>query len=186
MTDEVDNLRSEIAALRRELALRDASGGTVDPRKKALLDAGVPMDRLQDAAKVFRPSGNATTGIFTLGDMTGPVDSLAREWLSTRPWFGGGEPEAKPDADGRAYIDADNERIVYPDGSSLPLSVASSADLYAAAGEAPKSQAPPVDVSNPYANAERKAEHLPQPLSEDDDSLDALYAKAGAFPKGAA
>ena len=91
MTDEIDKLRRRIAELEREAALHAAGGS--DPRKIALLKAGVEPHKLADAAAAFRPSGNAKQDTWTLDGLTGPVDSLAREWLSTRPWFGG-EPEA--------------------------------------------------------------------------------------------
>lgn len=77
MTDELEKLRRRDPELEGELLLRD-SGGKVGPRKRALLDAGVPLDRLADASAVFRPSGSTSTGVFRLDDMTGDLDTLAR------------------------------------------------------------------------------------------------------------
>jgi hypothetical protein len=159
MTDENEALRRKVKQLERELLLRD-SGGTVDPRKRALLDAGVPPDRLADAATLFRPSGNAGTGIFTLGDVTGPIDSLAREWLESRPWFGTPEPEAKPVADDRARIEGD--RAIFPDGSSMSVALMSADDLLSMAGPEPKPKAPEPKPDTAYTvSATNDADYLP-------------------------
>jgi hypothetical protein len=174
MADETDALRRKIKKLERELVLQRVGD---DPRKIALMTAGVPIDRLDDAARVFRPSGNSSTGIFTLDDVTGPLDSLARSWLSTRPWFGQPVPEAKPVADDRPRIVDD--RMVYADGSSLPVDVMSADDLLAAAGSTPKVKAPEPKPDTAYTkSATDDADYLPD--------IDKDWRDAGPTPKKAA
>jgi len=147
MSDELEKLRRKVRELEKELALR-SDGGT-DPRRRALLKAGVPADRLNDAAAVFRPSGNSAQDVWTLDGLTGPVDSLAREWLSTRPWFGTAEPEVKPETEDRPRIE--NGRAHFADGSSLDVDMMSADDLLAMAGPQPKVKAPEPKPADAYA-----------------------------------
>jgi hypothetical protein len=168
MTDEIDKLRREIKALKKELTLQKIGD---DPRKLALLDAGVPLDRLADASAVFKPSGNRTTGIFTLDDVTGPLDSLAREWLSGRPWFGEVEAEAKPEPGGPRF---EGDRVIFADGSSLPADMLGVDDLLAMAGPAPKPKAPEPKPDAYAESATNDADYL--------SDLDKDFRSAGPFP----
>jgi len=156
MTDENDALRRKIKELETELVLQRVGD---DPRKRALLAAGVPADRLSDASKVFRPSGNAS-GMMTLDDVTGDINSLARGWLETRPWFGEPEPEAKPEPDDRPRIEGD--RAIFPDGSSMSVALMSADDLLSMAGPEPKVKAPEPAPDTAYAkSATNDADYLP-------------------------
>ena len=170
MTDEIDKLRRRIAELEREAALHAAGGS--DPRKIALLKAGVEPHKLADAAAAFRPSGNAKQDTWTLDGLTGPVDSLAREWLSTRPWFGG-EPEAKPEGDGRPHIEGD--RMIFADGSSLPVDMLDAGALLSAAGPTPTVATPEPKPDGAYTkSATSDSDNLPD--------IDKDWRDAGPFP----
>ena len=154
--DEIDALKRKIKQLERDLVLQKVGD---DPRKRALLAAGVPADRLSDASKVFRPSGSAT-GMMTLDDVTGDINSLAREWLQSRPWFGEPVPEAKPEPDDRARIEGD--RAIFPDGSSMSVALMSADDLLSMAGPTPKVVEPEPKPDTAYAKSETNdADYLP-------------------------
>jgi hypothetical protein len=166
--DEIDALKRKIKQLERDLVLQKVGD---DPRKLALLAAGVPADRLDDASKVFRPSGTAT-GMMTLDDVTGDIDSLAREWLESRPWFGEPVPEAKPVADDRPRIVDD--RAIFPDGSSMSVALMSADDLLSMAGPTPKVKAPEPKPDGAYAKTATSDDHL--------SSLDKDFRDAGPDP----
>jgi hypothetical protein len=170
MSDTIDALQRKIKKLERDLVLQKVGD---DPRKLALLAAGVPADRLSDASKVFRPSGTAT-GMMTLDDVTGDINSLARTWLETRPWFGTPEPEAAPEP-GDQLPRIENGRAYFSDGSSLPIDLVGSDDLFAMAGPAPKPVKPEPAPDTAYAKS----------ATSDDDhlsSLDKDFRDAGPFP----
>jgi hypothetical protein len=168
MTDENEALKRKIKQLERDLVLQKVGD---DPRKLALLAAGVPADRLSDASKVFRPSGSAE-GMMKFGDETGDINSLAKGFLASWPWFGVPEPEAKPEPDdNRPRIEDD--RAYFKDGSSLPVDMLSSDDLFNLAGPEPKPKAPEPKPDEAYIN-------------EGESDLDRDFRLAGATPKKAA
>jgi hypothetical protein len=169
MADENDALRRKIKKLETEIA--QTKVGT-DPRRQALWSAGVPLDRLDDAARVFRPSGNASTNIFRLDEMTGDLDTLARRWLEGRPWFGTPEPEVKPEPDD-ARPRIENGRAIFADGSELPVDILSTDDLFVMAGETPKVVTPEPRPDDAYIN-------------EGESDLDRDFRLAGPTPKKAA
>jgi len=168
MTDKLDALKRKIEKLEREIAVQKA-GAESDPRRRALYDAGITDPaQLDDAARIFRPSGNASTDVWKLGELSGPIDSLAREFLSTRPWFGSGEPEAKPEPNTRARIE--NGKAIFADGRSIDAELLTASQLLEMAGPAPK----PVEVKPDEAY-----------VNEGEADVDRDWRLAGAAPKAA-